>query len=283
MSVQRIIAGRSHTLSKTLYVGSTPTNPAPDSATALVTRLSDGTTFVPQVTDAGTGIFQLTLTPAQTATLDTLFITWTAQFSGEVQTYPDTVEVAADTYFTLAEARRVPALSDTNRYSDTQIVEVRTVVEDTIDGHIGFSFTGRYAKETITAESGLLLRLGKPYINAIRSVSVSGTALTSGQLGTVTFDDAGTVMYPSRWPVGLGAVTVGYEHGRSYVPAPVKRAALLLAKAWLLPSPIDDRATAFTSEEGVTYSIATPGRGGSITGIPDVDQVIGLYQLPGVY
>jgi hypothetical protein len=105
-SLVRIVQGRSATLSHTFLTGSTATDPTPDTATVTVTR-ADGTTFVPtaSVDNSATGVASITFTPAETALLDRWTLTWTATFGGQAQTYKDTVEVAGDVLFTIAQAR----------------------------------------------------------------------------------------------------------------------------------------------------------------------------------
>jgi len=278
--VQRIVQGRSSTLTKRLYIGSTATNPAPDSATAVVTRLSDGTSFSPQVTDAGTGVFQLTLTPAQTATLDTLSVVWTATFIGETQTYVDQVQVVSDTWFTLAEFRSLePQFQNTTDYSDGKISELRTRVESRLESCLGYALVHRYSKETRTPYGGVL-RTRWPYINLIRSISVQGTALTTDELANVTTD--GTQVYRAAnvdWLPNAGSILIGYEHGLDELDEDAKWSALMLAKQWAVRGPIDDRAATFSSVEGGTYGLVVPGRGGSWVGNPDVDAWIDQRRL----
>src|SRR5215217_5884268 len=103
--MERIAQGRSATLTHTFYVDGVATNPSPDTATVAITR-ADGTALVPAgaVTDAGTGVVTLTLTPTETALLDTLKVTWTASFGGQSQGFTDYVEVAGGFLFSLSQA-----------------------------------------------------------------------------------------------------------------------------------------------------------------------------------
>jgi len=47
---------------------------------------------------------------------------------------------------------------------------------------------------------------------------------------------------------------------------------------------VPDRASTFTSDVGGTYSLLVAGRGGSITGIPDVDVALRRHsrRIPGI-
>src|SRR5215207_1938878 len=123
MTLLRAVAGRSYTLTKTLYSGSTATDPTPDIATATATRWSDGTAVDPVVSDAGVGKVALTWTPAQLATLDRLTVITQAAFGGQTQTYRDYLEVCGGVYFTIAEAR---AAGVSSSRSDEDIAAMRT-------------------------------------------------------------------------------------------------------------------------------------------------------------
>jgi hypothetical protein len=93
--LQRIAQGRSATLTHTFLSGGVAADPIPDTATIAITR-ADGTVLAASspATEAGTGKVTVTLTPAQTALLDTLTLTWTATFGGQSQPFVDYVEVA---------------------------------------------------------------------------------------------------------------------------------------------------------------------------------------------
>src|SRR5215218_10091813 len=114
----RVVQNRSYTLEKTLYTGSTPTDPDPDVATAEAVRWSDGTTVNPSVIDAAAGSVLITFTPAQLATLDRLDLTTFATFGGQPQAYRDTIEVVGGQWFSLAELRGLEPLNNATRYPD---------------------------------------------------------------------------------------------------------------------------------------------------------------------
>jgi hypothetical protein len=59
--------------------------------------------------------------------------------------------------------------------------------------------------------------------------------------------------------------------------------AIRLARQWLVNGPIDDRALGAASPDGnFSFGLATPGRNGSIFGLPDLDAAILSFPLPGV-
>jgi hypothetical protein len=256
--MERVVQNRSATLTHTFTSNGVATDPSPDSATVTITR-SDGTALVTAAaaTEAGTGVVTYTLTPTQTALLDTLKVTWTATFSGLAQQYVDYVEVAGGVVFTIPDARATSGLNatlgdGTYRISTARIVEARTEVERALEHELGFAMVPRFTVESVDGDSGFAFMLSKPYVRAIRSVSVNGTALDTASLATVVFNPSGRLYYPTGWASGYGNVTVGYEHGMDTPPPRAKDVALALAKRALTGSPADDRATSMSTDEQVT-------------------------------
>jgi hypothetical protein len=83
-------------------------------------------------------------------------------------------------------------------------------------------------------------------------------------------------------PLAAGAViSVAYEYGISPPPADVKRAALLRVRDLLVSinSGIPDRAVTFQVNDMGTYQLATAGRAGFETGIPEVDAILSRYDV----
>lgn len=278
--MDRIHQGRSATLAHTFYTDGTATNPTPDSATVVITRQSDGTTLSGlSVTDTGTGTVSVTLTPAQTALLDTLEVTYTATFGGQPQTFTDTVEVAGGFLFNLSDLIAVKPSNLT--WTTAQMLQMRTLVEETIEDLCERAFVPRYRQEVVNGDGTASLMLARPDIRTIRSITADGTAYTSGQLATVAFSPSGILTDTgASFTSGFQNVTVGYEHGLSHAPARVRQAALLLARSLLVKGPVDDRALGQATAGGeFSFGLATPGRGGSWVGIPEVDAAIDMYSL----
>lgn len=241
--------GRSATLSHTFLTGSAATDPTPDTATVTVTR-ADGTTFVPtaSVDNSGAGVASITFTPAETALLDRWTLTWTATFGGQAQTYKDTVEVAGDVLFTIAQARAA-GLSDTAVYPDDRIREARTYAETEIESALGFALVPRYSLDTLSGMGRPGLRVRHPYVRAIRSVSITGVPLATADVAAITAN-AG-VLYGYTWPIGYANVVVGYEHGLSSPPPGATRAALDEAVAYLGGgTSVDPRTTRVVTADG---------------------------------
>lgn len=275
----RILQGTSATITKSFYSGSTLVDPDVVAVTVLD---SEGAT-VTTGTAGGTGVAERTFTllAAYTALLDSLTVRWTSPTLG---TLTSTVEVVGGFLFSVVEARTMRPLDNTTAYTDADIQAMRTTVEDALEKACGYAFVPRYDSATLNGGDSLL-RL-RPYLRNIRwaSTTTAGvtTPLTADALSVLQVSEAGFVSgYP--WTVGYGNVRVGYEHGMDRPPERIRQAALLLAKVWLVSGPVDDRATSFSSAEtGATYSMMVPGRGGSITGVPECDAAIAQYRLPSV-
>lgn len=276
--MDRIAQGRSATLSQTIYVDGTATNPAPDSATVTITR-ADGTALVTSqaATDGGVGIFTYTLTPAQTTLLDTLTVAWTFTYGGQSQAITSYVEVAGGFLFTIAQARTVKPLDNTTLYTVAKIAEARTLAEQALEDACGVAFVPRYRRETVDGNGRDTLLL-KPRPRSIRSLTVGGTAVTGTDLTAIVVKPTGELYRAAGWTLGNGNVVIGYEHGHDLPPLRVGRACLLLAKLFLVDGPFDDRATSISTEDG-TFSLVTPGLRGSAFGIPEVDAVVQRYDL----
>lgn len=283
-SRQRILQNSVATISSQI-LDSTGAAASPTDATVTITR-ADGTIMAdaePAVLGASS-VFSYVLSTAETALLDRLTIEWTATNVGTTITY---VEIVGGFFFTVPEARLVKPLDETSTYTASSIVEMRTTVEDAIEEYTG-PLVPRYALETFSGRSsryyGTYANAGpvltKPYVRTIRSVMMDDTALTSSELALLDLNGASVTGYP--WTTGYHNVTIGYEYGRDYPPERIKRAALLLAKSWLVAGPVDDRTQTFTSTEGGTYALATPGRGGSIFGLPEVDAAVQAEALPAI-
>lgn len=274
--LERIQQSTPGTLSQQWYEDGVAADPS--GVTIGIVR-ADGTTLVAAGTaTSGTAAAARTynLTTTHTALLDRLTVTWTSSTKGTVVSY---VEVVGGFLFTIAEARAFGLALAT--YPTADVIVMRTTVEQEIEKACGCAFVPRYAHETLngTGSSSILLR---PLISSVRSASVDGTAFTAGDLTGLSIGLTGTVYSASRtWTCGSSNVVVGYEHGYGDTPHGIKRAALILAKSWLVGqrSPIDDRAITFSTNDAGSYSLAVPGRNGSYVGIPEVDATLDRYSL----
>lgn len=279
--MERVVRGRSFTLYKTFYSDGVATDPT-GSPTVVILR-DDGTTVTAGATvnEAPVGQWSVTVASADNLLLDTLAVTWFAVVGGSTQQYADTVEVAGDVLFTLAQARALKPLDLTANYTTAAIVEARTMVETSLEDACGVAFVPRYRRETVSGQGSAMLMLA-PRLRAVRSVAMRNgsvsTAFTQAQLDTIVPFATGEVYYPSGWMYGPANFDIAYEYGFDFPPPRVSQAALLWAKNFLVKGPIDDRTTSVVSEDG-TFALSTPGMRGATTGIPEVDAVINQYSM----
>jgi len=156
------------------------------------------------------------------------------------------------------------------RFPADEIEHYRTVVEVEFETITGRSFVPRTVfvpAADVPAEGERLSMLD------VRSITAVGDPG-----GPVTFDRIDRYAYAPCVPEGAIGLDIAY--GFTTVPDDIKRAGLLRLR-WLLVSErssIPDRATSYQPADGGTYLLATPGRAGYETGIPDVDAVLDRYR-----
>jgi hypothetical protein len=269
--VERIVVGRSATLTKTFSTAPTGT------PTVAVTR-SDGAAVTVGSVSGATTSWSYTIPASSNTLLDTYTETWTATIGGTAQTFVDYIEVVGDVIFTIAEFRALgTAYTNTTNYPDATVADMRTTVEQALEDACAVAFVPRYARETLSGTGNRTLLLKWPRVTAIRDITVGDTALTASELALLTYTTAG-IVDGYTWTSGTGNITVGYEHGYPMPPMRIKRAALLLAKRWITPSAVDDRAINMTNETG-TYAIMQAGVRGHLFDLPEVVAAVDQYSL----
>jgi hypothetical protein len=258
--MERVVRGRSFTLSKQFYSDGVLATPSGTPTVAIVRR-SDGTTVTTSsVSGTGVGPYTVTVTAANNTLLDSLTVTWTATLGGQSNIYVDVVEVAGDVLFSIADAL---ALLPTA--TAAQISDARTYAETELEGALGYALVPRYTRETRTGRWCHALRVRNPYVRAVRSASVNGIALTSPQLTALSFDADGFVVgyeWGASWNT-VSNVVVGYEHGLDTPPPGAAAAALSLATDHLGggSGSIDPRAESIITVDGtVRLRSGSPSR-----------------------
>jgi Ca2+-binding RTX toxin-like protein len=244
--MNRALVNAPYTLEATVFAGTTPTDPSPDSATVTVLR-ADGTAIITAgaTNNTGTGTFARTLTSAQMALLDTLTAEWTMTVGSETTVLRTHTEVVGGFLCTLGE---IKALFPTA--TDAEAAQIRTAAEQRLESVIGAQVP-RYAYETKHARSTLRLDHGK--IRTVRSLSVDGTAYAASTIEGLVLADS--VVYLSR---SLGSwyasVTIGYEYGEDY-PSEVVREAVKLAARETFTTTSDGRVVRREADgQAVTYA-----------------------------
>lgn len=253
----RILKNETHTLTVTFYSDETPITAG--AVAVSITDLSGSTVSTGAATEGSTGVYTYAFTPV-TNGLHT--VTWDGDL--DQTTY---VEVVGSRLFTLEELRLSDdMLDDAGKFTTAKLKRVRDSVEDEFEMICGRSFITRRVSKTLDgAEGGTVL----PHVDVTNILTVDGSAYT----GAVR--DYGVIDAYSAQNA------VVYEYGLAPVPADVKRVALIRARHQLAAefTGIPDRATSYTPVDGGTYALATPGRAGNETGIPEVDAVLGRYRV----
>jgi hypothetical protein len=187
-------------------------------------------------------------------------------------------------YFTTAELRaQDAALADPVRFPDAQLDAMRQLVEQSLEDACDVGFVPRASTATPSRTAGPFggdgsrwLSLPVHMLRSVVSVTSDGQVL---DLTGVAVRGHCLWLYDG-WPWGVANLTVTYSHGYDAPPLRVKRAALILAKVWLLEGPVDVRATQVSAGDGSTINLATPGVLGSTFGVPEVDAVVRQYRVP---
>ncbi len=213
--------------------------------------------------------------------LDLLTVAWTA---GEV-THRELVEVVGGFYFSAAQARGSdPSLQSTTAYPNAAILERRTAVEWQCELICRVAWVPRFRRAVLDGSGRPALVLPEHEIRTVRSISVDGVSIDPAAVlvGAGLGDPAAGLLTRTGggvWPPGRGNVTVDFEHGTDRPPADLRDAALVHLRHMLNrpTAGLPDRATQFQAVDGGTVLLATPGRYGYDTGIPEVDAVYQRY------
>lgn len=265
---QRIRTGAPATLStQILDQEGDPVEPS-GAVTVAVTGLSG------PVLDAGTATTTVSgddsvrtvAIPARTA-LDLLTATWTEAGTG--RTVTTKIDVAGGFYASTAAIRNADPSLAGEGYPTQRIIAARRAVEDEFERVIGYALVPRVHVHTTTLDDDGLVVLPHFEVRSVRSITVDGVAVTVGPL----LPEAGVVHLDAP---ATGTAVVTYEHGWDRPSAEAVEAFFLRVRDILNRSKagLPSRTTTYTSEVGGTYSLAVAGRGGSLTGIPDVDVVL---------
>jgi hypothetical protein len=276
---QRLAAGVPGTLS----FANVNADGDPLDATGAVTvrvQRADGTDLIAAgaaTTHGDTGLYSLALTPAQTAGLGLLTITWTEAGAGSFTT---TAEVVGRHYLTTGEIRRLqPDLADPDAYPAAALAWARLVAELECEHICGRSFVPRARRVILDGTEDVGLFLPDQDITGVTAVDVDGTAYTADQLDELAV--VGNLVEHTRsiWPAGRGAVVIDYRFGLVAPPADLKHAMSIRVReiANQAHDGIPARAENFNPEGGATVALANASQ--LATGNPDVDAVYQRYSL----
>ena len=237
-----------------------------------------------------TGVRTYTLTAAATSVPKVLVATWT----NGTTTTTTRAEVVGGYYASVRQVRDSDAvLDDPRKYSAAQIVVARRAVEREFEDFCGVAFVPRYRRVRLDGTGRDELVLPDAELRSVRSLREydedgNYEAYTAAELLAIPASRAGVAVRTDGeiFERGRSNVVVEYEHGYDRPPTDVLEAFFLRVRDVLNRQNrgVPDRATTFTSDVGGTYSLLVAGRGGSVTGIPDVDVVLRRYsrRVPGI-
>jgi hypothetical protein len=209
-------------------------------------------------------------------------------------TTADTVSVGvATTLFSVAEARVFgrKELADQVNYPDADILNAEAEIREAFAEVCGVPFVPATDIASFSGSGGRTMLLPHMNVQAI----TAGVIYDADMVASETFDAddlADLAIYgdgrltrrtKGSWPRGDRNIKLTIVHGYPVCPQEIRRAALKVLVAKLVPSDLGDRAT-YMSDGNMTFSLSTAGRFGSEYGLPEVDATLARYshKLPGI-
>lgn len=193
------------------------------------------------------------------------------------------------TYFTLAELRALPDMSDATRYTADLCTAAGEYVEGRIESFVTTAFYPRQVTDEMhdgdEANARGWIQLRKRHPLTITGCKQNGVALTAGELAglylkfrTLRRRASGSYTTFLDWLPGRDNILVSYTHAYSAtVPGDIKGAALQWTRARLIATVSDailqDRTSSITNDVGGTTSFVLAGVDRP-SGFPDVDAVL---------
>lgn len=189
----------------------------------------------------------------------------------------ETVECVGGHLCTVADVRAIDKeFSDKVRFTADRIRLARDVVAAEFERITHRSFVTRSAGLSADSDGSGALSTGLLDLSACTAVSVNGVV---GDPADLSVDEAGMVTGDALGVEG-DALALTVEYGFATVPDEVVRAAALRIRSLIVQTDtgIPERATSIISPDGGQISLATPGRAGYETGVPEVDAVLARYR-----
>lgn len=285
---------------ESLYFNDDGTHVNVTAPVSLTIRDGAGATIYTGTPTLHAGHLDITIPVSTLSKLDLYEFTWTGTVDTVTVVWTETVELVGGYLFELPALRAMDRVfSDIDKYPTDTLKEVRSQVEDVIEGpraaNVAFVPRGRrvvlgstqYGKlvggtaahPAISAKSAYGLQLPDYELRSVYSAKVNGVGLTESEVSALVPDDNMIWRSGHNWPAGHQNIEVHYTHGLNQVPGAITRAALILAREYLVKSDLPGRATA-TSIGDQMFRLTIAGRDG-VTGIPDVDAAIDQFGRKG--
>lgn len=277
----RVLVNTANTIYVSFAVGETPTDA--DAAVTVTVKDPYGVTVsTGAATNEPTAIGLYSYLIPGVADPTRLSVTWAGLFGGNASSVTESHEVVGKFLFALSDLRAMDGLDSVVDYPTAALVETRDLVTDLFVSYCHTAWGEAYMRETFDGDGEDYVLL--TYLPTVRVLRVD----KSGVQATITdwtVDDSGRLETGSGvfFTKGRRNFVVDYVFGHPTVPGDLKRAALKLARAWLLSgdSSIPDRARMMTTEWG-TFQLTNAALEYP-TGMPEVDSVLNRYsyRLPG--
>lgn len=182
-------------------------------------------------------------------------------------------------YFTLAELRALPQMSDTDLYSEARCLAAAAHVTSVIERVVGTSFVARTVTGEVHDGGCYEIFLTHAWALSVTSATENGVTVTD----TLRLRDQRVLRYatgtytPRSWRAGFDNVAITYQSGYSATPpADVKEAALQATKLRLIETnsnaaPMGRQSNLNTDAGSYTFPPASADRP---FGQPEIDSVI---------
>lgn len=222
----------------------------------------------------GTGAHAYIPPTAVTNTLGSYTVRFTYVLTGVTYRTETPYIVYGQHLFEIADLRaHLPELADQGDYPAANIRAARDAATERLERAAQVALSTRATTVNLDGTNSSTIVLPNTEVTTVTGVDIDGdtqdlTNLVVYPDGRLTWDD-GTI-----WTKGDANITIDYEHGFETTPDVWKRAAILLAVEYLVPSALPQRAMSQSTDLGeFRISIANPDAG-RWTGIPEVDAII---------
>lgn len=253
----------------------------PGTVTVSVTRFSGAAVTAGAVAAVGTAR-TTTIAAANNQTVDRLTAVWSASGNVLATTQHD---IVGGFYAALADIRKDTVLASAIKYTDAELLDVRSEIEYQIDDACKRAFVPRFYSEVLSGSGSDTLEL---YQNDLREVvsadewNGSAWVALSSTVADIPASERGRATLRSGWwAAGVKNIRVSYRYGWDRPPPDLRRAVVKAIEARRAgdSSGIPSRAISVQGTELGNVVLATAGLGKWITAIPEVDEVINRYRL----
>lgn len=187
-------------------------------------------------------------------------------------------------YFTLAEFRGLPDMSNTTKYTDARVLAAAAYITAIVERVVGTSFIARTVTSEVRNGGSCGIPLKKLHVLSVTSATENGVAVTdtlTAEYGVLRRYPTGSLI-PREWYDGIGNIRVTYQAGYSSTPpGDLKEAVMQGTRARLLDydstARLNDRRSSISNDTGGTTTFVLAGVERP-TGYPDVDAVILGYR-----